>query len=226
MTLALKAWVRYVVPLTLLAVVALGPMVYIALITLPPADATAARALLRRGWILASTATLFQLLLVAAAAPLVRSIAAGQPLSQLRAAIAAVRSFVRGILPWLVATCAIVLGGIALVAPGLLVLVLVSMTGASPRLSVPRAAIVDSIEVSRSAFARAALLVAAILIVNLAIAFVAQHVYVPAISKKVAAVRLAPLQTYVRMIVIALVAFAPLAACGLAALYSTHAKRS
>jgi hypothetical protein len=225
MTLALRAWLRYLVPLTLLAAVALAPLLYVALVTSPPANVEGARALVRRGWVLASCAVVFQLLLVAAAAPLVASVAAARPLSQLRSLLVAARSLLRGVMPWLVATFAIVLGGLALVVPGLLVLVLVSLTGASEHLDRPRDAVLDSIAIVRTAFARIALVVVLIVLADLAIAYVAQRMYVPMLAKKMAATKLVTMQAYVRAVAVGLVAISPLVACVLAAIRSNAERR-
>jgi len=225
MSLTVRAWLRYVVPLTLLAVIALGPVAYLAWKTTPPVDVLTARALVRHGWVLATCAIALQLLVVAAAAPAVRALDGGAPLSQLGAFTAGVRGLVRGFVPWLTALVAVLLGGVTLVVPGVVLLVLVSMTGASDRLDGPMpSAIEDSIAVARAHLPRIALVVGAIVAVDLAITFAAQSTFVPIVGKKVAAAKLVPIRSFVRVTTLALVAIAPAIGCALAATYS-HAKR-
>jgi hypothetical protein len=226
MSTTVRAWLRYVVPLTLLAIVALGPIAYLAWTAAAPVDVLAARALVRRGWILAAVAIAFQLLLVAAAAPAVRALHAGAPLSQLGALWAGVRGLVRGFVPWLTAIVAVLLGGIALVVPGVLLLVLVSMTGASDALDAPvPAPIQDSIAIARAHLPRIAIVIGSIVAIDLAITFAAQLAFVPTVGKKLAAVKLAPVRTFVRVNAMALVAFAPIVACAISATYSDAKRR-
>jgi hypothetical protein len=226
MSLTVRAWLRYIVPLTLLGIVALGPVAYTAWKAAAPVDVLAARALVRRAWILAVAAIALQLLLVAAVAPAVRGLHAGRPLPQLGALAAGVRGLVRGIVPWLTAILAVLLGGVALVVPGVLLLVLVSMTGASDVLDAPLpAALEDSIAVARAQLPRIAVIVAAIVVVDLAITFAAQLAFVPAVGKKVAVAKLAPVRTFVRVTALGLVAIAPAVACTIAAAYSQAKRR-
>lgn len=224
MSLTVRAWLRYVVPLTLLAAIALGPVAYVAWKAAPPVDVLSARGLIRRGWVLAACAIALQLLIVAAAAPAVRALHAGAPLSQIGAFTAGLRGLVRGFVPWLTAIVAVLLGGVALVIPGAVLLVLVSMTGASDTREHLPAPIEDSVAVARANFARIALIVVAIVAVDLAITFAAQSMFVPVVGKKVAAAKLAPIRSFVRVTALALAAIAPVIGCALAATYS-HAKR-
>ncbi len=223
--LTLRTWVRYLVPLTLLAVLACAPLLYIALTAQAPADFSRGRSQLRLTWGLAGCALAFQLLLVAGVAPAVRSVASGAPLSQLRVLLAGLRGLVRGALPWAVAIASVLLGGLALVVPGLLLVCLVSLTGASDQLRTsPQAAIADSMQVVRTQLPRIALLVLAIVVIDLAIAYVVQTMYVPVIARKASAAKLLPIRTFLRITTLAIVAFSALPACALAAVYS-HAKR-
>lgn len=225
MPLALRAWLRYVVPLTALAVIALAPLGYFALHAPKPVDVLHARAELRTIWMLAAMAICLQVWLVAAAAPSVRSLAAGAPLSQVRSLLHGVRSLVRAFVPWLVAMFAVLLGGVALVVPGLVLLVLVSLTGASDVLgSALPGPIDDSVAVARRMLPRLAVVVIAIVAFDLAITYATQMMFVPAVGKKVAVAKLAPIQTFARTMALAIVGLSPLAACALAAVYS-HAKR-
>lgn len=227
MPLALRAWLRYLVPLTVLSVIAFIPLLWIASRTGLAADLPKARAQVRLGWVLAAVAWASQLWLVAGAAPAVRGLVRGQPLSQLRAFSEGLRGLVRGFVPCLVAVLAVVLGGIALVVPGALLLVLLALTGASERLDQPPPApLVDSVSVVRGNLGRVALIVLAIVVANLAIALVLQWQLVPHITRKVAASKLAPIRTFVRMVPLVLAVAAPLAACALAAAYARLRSRT
>lgn len=220
MPLSLRAWLRYIVPLTLLALVVFVPLLYVAWRAGAAKDLMKARAQVRLGWMLAACACAFQLLLVAGVAPAVRGIASGRPLSQWRAFADGLRGLVRGLVPWLVAVAAVALGGVALVVPGALLLVLLSLTGASERLGEPPpVALVDSVAVARRGFAMVALAVAAIVVVNLAVTFALQTAIVPHITKKVPAAKLVPVRTFVRYVPVAIAVLSPAAACVLAATY-------
>ncbi len=224
--LALRTWVRYLVPLALLAVIACAPLLYIAWTAHPVADYAAARWQLRLAWFLAATTLAFQLLLVAGVAPAVRAVASGSPLSQLRMLFAGLRGLARGLLPWLVAMMAVLLGGLALVIPGALLACLVALTGASEELRTsPQAAIADSVAVVRAHLPRIALVVLAIVALDLAITFTVQSMYVTSIAKKATAAKLLPIRTFIRVSALALTAASTLAACVLAAIYSDAKRR-
>jgi hypothetical protein len=222
----LRAWLRYLLPLTLLAALAFLPLLYVAWRAGAAKDLAAARAQVRTAWGLAGTAWVCQLLLVAGVAPAVRSIARGAPVSQWRAFADGARSLVVGLVPWLIVVAAVLLGGVALVVPGLCLLVLLSLTGASERLGEPPpAALVDSVAIVRGNFARTALILAGIVVVNLAICFAIQKALVPAITRKVPPSKLLPIRTFVRTVPFVIAAFSPLAACALAAAYARFTAR-
>jgi len=213
--LAVRTWLRYAVPLTLLAAIALAPIAWLALRVPAPADVNAARAQVRLAFVIASGAWMFQLWLVAAAAPCTRA-----RLSQWRALTAGVAGLARGFVPWLIAIAAIALGTLALVVPGLVLLVLLSLTGASELSAPPPAPLAESIAAARAQLATVAALVAGMIALDLAIAFVAQAALVPAVANKAKAVQLLPIRTFVRVVALALVVVSPLPACGLAAIRS------
>jgi hypothetical protein len=226
-SLTLRAWSRYVVPLTVLSVIAFVPLLWIASRVGLAADLPRARAQVRIGWALAAVAWCCQLWLVAGVAPAVRSVGRGEPISQLRAFSDGLRGLARGLLPCLIAIVGVGLGGLALVVPGVLLLVLFALTGASDRLGEPPAvALADSVAVVRANLTRVALIVAAIIVVNLAITFVLQWQLVPFITKKVAAAKLAPIRTFVRTVPLALAVLSPVAACALAAAYTRLKSRT
>ena len=226
MPLALRAWLRYLVPLTLLALITCGPLLYVALHASAVKDIPHARIQVRIPWILASFAWIPQLWLVAAAAPLVRSVDTAQPLSQPGALWAGLRGLVRGALPFAAAVAAILLGSLALVVPGVLLLVLLCLTGASHAIREPLPApLVDSIAAVRANWKRVVITLAAIIIVGLVVTFVIQHIYVPPIKNKVAPSKLVPIRTFLRLVGLSLAAMSPLAACLLAACYRSPRAR-
>jgi hypothetical protein len=222
-----RTWLRYAAPLTLLAAIAFVPLIYVASRVPGAQDLVKARAQLRLGWIIAAVAWTCQLWLVAAVAPAVRALADGRPLSQWRALADGARGLVRAIVPWTIAVIAIVLGGVALVIPGLLLLVLLSLTGASERLrEPPPAALVDSVAVVRANLGRIALLVGAVVVVDLAICFALQAVLVEHITKKVPPAKLLPIRTFVRTLPLALAALSPVLACVVAAAHARATRRT
>jgi hypothetical protein len=212
---------RYVVPLTLIAAVVLSGIAYVAHAVTPPTDLPHARIAIHIGWIIAATAWVFQLVLVAAAAPLVASVARDEPLSQVQAIGAAARGLGRGIVPCGVAIAAIAMGGVALAVPGVLLLGLLALTGASERLGEPLpAALADSIAVVRAHAREVALAVAIIIAADLAIALVAHLAMLPALPKtKPPLAMLAPARAFVRVVALALIAGSAVPACVLAAIY-------
>jgi len=79
--LALRTYVRYLVPLTVLAVIACAPIVWFALGATEPRDAASARAMLRVTFVIAATAWVWQIMLAGAAAELVDGVATRTPIS-------------------------------------------------------------------------------------------------------------------------------------------------
>lgn len=227
MPVTLRAWLRYLVPLTLLSALAFVPLVYVASRVGIAPDVARARAQLRAGWVIAGCAFACQLWLVAAVAPAVRSIAEGAPLSQRLALRRGVAGLVRGALPCMIAIVAVALGGVALVVPGALLLVLLALTGASERLGeASPAPLVDSVAVVRASLPGVAAIVAAIVVANLAVTFVLQWQLVPHIPKKVTPAQIASIRTFVRAVPLALAALSPVAACALAATYARLTRRT
>lgn len=220
LSLTLRTWLRYFVPLTLIAAAVMIVFVLTGLRVHAPTDVVQARAEMHLGWELAASAWIFQLVLVGAAAPAVRSVALDAPLSQTSVLSAGIRGVLRAALPVGLALGAIVLGSIALVVPGLLLLGLFALTGASEQLGEPLpAALLDSAAVVRAHAKQVALVLAVTIGVALAIAFVAHVAILPALPKKLPVAQLAPARTFVRVIAFALVVLSALPACALAALY-------
>lgn len=221
--LALRAYLRYAVPLTLLASAVLAPWLAIALTARAPTDLAGAQATLRTAWLLGATAWIGQLLLVGAAAPLVRGLDAGAPLSQLRALGGGAQQLARAVVPWLAAVAAIALGGLALALPGLALLVLLSTTAASTRSGLP-APLAESAELVRRCFPLAAAAVAALLVIDLGAVLLAQALLRPALAGKLRPAQLATFGRMVEIVAIASVLAAPPIAALLAALHARAAR--
>jgi hypothetical protein len=221
-SLAMRTWLRYLGPFAVLAVLAATPVLGITYKLMPELDAAHARARLVLGAALVVAAWIVQLALVAAVSPAVRGIACGAPIAQRRAIVDGAGALVRAIVPTAVVIAAILLGGLALVVPGLVLLVLLSLTGASERLAEPLpAALTDSVEIVRGMFWRVALVVALAIVVDLAIADGGQLSLLGAVSKKPTPVQLAAARLS-KVVPLALAAVSPLVACALAA---CHARR-
>jgi len=211
---AVRTLARHAVPLVLLSVLAFVP-VWLAVRGVKPTTAGDVKSVVRLVWVVAGTAWMFQLALVGAAAPLV-----GQRLSQLDGMRAAARGFLRAVVPCAAAAIAVVIGGVALVLPGLILLVLFALTGASTEPGLP-APLLDSAAVVRRARLPVVALVAGLLVVDLALAFIALRFPLP-VGKKPTAAQLASYRHLLPNLVLALALVTPPFACALAAVHRTH----
>jgi hypothetical protein len=220
--LAARAYARYAIPLTLLAALALAPWLVAALSTPPPPNLSSARRLVRFAWTFGATAWIGQLLLVGGAAPIVRALDAGAPLSQLRALGRGALGIARAALPWLAAVAAIALGGLALAVPGLLLLGLLATTAASPRPGIA-GPLADSAEVVRNNALLAGAALAVLLAVDLAIVYGAGRLLVPPLpppKQQPPADVLAKFRTLLLAVAAATAAIAPWIATLLAAVHA------
>jgi hypothetical protein len=217
--LAGRAYLRYAVPLTLLAVLALAPWLVLALGVRVPADLAGVRGALRAAWLVGATAWIGQLLLVGAAAPLVRALDAGAPPSQLRALGLGALGLLRAAVPWLAAIAAIALGGLALAIPGLVLLVLFSTTAASTQRGLP-GPLVESAGIVRRRLGLAAAAVGVLLAVDLGAVVVAVELLRPEGTGRPSPEQLAPFRRVVDVAAVAIVAIAPPIAALLAAVHA------
>jgi hypothetical protein len=209
---AVRTWLGHAVPLTALSAIALSPLVAVALRTRAPVDAAGARSAIGLGWTLLAVAWLGQLVLVGAAAAVMRA-----PRSQLGALGAGAAQLVRAALPCLVAALAVAIGGLALAVPAPVLLVLLAMTGASRERGLP-APLLDSIAAARRQLPAVALAVAALLAIDAAIGAIAHRALIAPLARQPTPAQLAAACDFVRAIAIALVAISPLPACVLARL--------
>ena len=207
---ALKTWLRYVVPLTLLSAIALSPVIVVALRVRVPVDQAGSNATLRLGWGLLSLAWLGQLVLIGGAAAMTRA----RP-SQWQALGGGLVRLVRAIVPCLVAGVAILVGGLALVAPGVVLLALLVLTGASDQRGVP-APLVDSIAFARNHPRAVVLAAAAMLGLDAAIASAAHLAFVTPLSRPPMPAQLQAARHFVHALAVALVIASPLPATVLA----------
>jgi hypothetical protein len=209
---AIRIWLRYLAPMTLLSVIALAPIAVIALRTPVPLDLASARATVALAWKLIAFAWLGQLVLVGGASAVI-----GAP-SQLGALGGGLLHLVRAILPCFAAAAAIAIGSLALVVPGLVLLVLLALTGASRERGVS-ARLVDSIAVARGRLVAVALAVGGMLAIDAAIGIVAQRALIPQLPRRPGPGQLAATRQLVHAIAIALVVASPLPAIVLALLH-------
>lgn len=190
----MKTWVRYAVPLTIVSLVAMLPFVWILLRVPVPADVAAARVELKLGWAMAAVAWMFQLWLVGAAAPLV----ANPALSQARALTAAFVGLGRAAVPVAIAITMVLVGGVALVIPGMVLLVMLSLTGATEG-PLPQPLVV-SIAIAQKHWKRLAVIVAVMVVADLAIAAIAHALVVPKLPAKAPGAAVAPVGGFVRIV--------------------------
>jgi hypothetical protein len=209
---AIRTWLRYVIPLTLLSAIALSPLVIIALTLRVPGNAGQAVTTRGLGWALVGVAWLGQLILVGGAAAMT-----GARLSQRQALTRGCTQLARAVVPCVVAAAAIALGSLALVVPGVLLLVLLSLTGASPDRGLP-APLRDSIAVARRHLPAVAITVAAMLALDAAIGIIAYRASAMPLGRAPTPAQLLAIRTFVRAVVLGLVVLSPLPAMLLATL--------
>ena len=215
--LALRTLARYLVPLVLATAVVLAPIAHVVFHLPFPRDLATANAALRFGFVIAATGFIWTLFLVGAAAPLARSIAAGAPLSQLRAVPAAFGNLVRMAVPCAAAIAAIVVGALALVVPALVLLVLFAMTGASTERGMP-APLLEAARAARDQLRTTIVVVGVMLVLDIAIAIVGWKVFAVPFGKKLTPAQWATFGNVGRVVVIGLAATSPIFATLLAAL--------
>jgi hypothetical protein len=207
---AIRTWLRYAAPLTALSAVALSPLVILGLVVPAPRNPAEARTVLALGWAIVGVAWLGQLVLVGGAAAMT-----GPRRSQLRALAAGLLRLLGAIVPCLAAAAAITLGSLAFVVPGLVLLVLLALTGASPVRGLP-GALRDSIAVARTHLPAVIVIVAGMLALDAAIGLVAHRAFAMSFTRPQA--QLPAFRGFVRAIIAGLVVLSPLPATLLATL--------
>lgn len=215
---AIRLWVGHLVPLTLLSALALSPLLVLALRVHAPADPAGSRPVIQLAWTLLAVAWLGQFLLVGGAAAMLT-----HPPSQLRALTRGLLQLIRAALPCLVAALAVAIGSLALVLPGLVLLVLLSLTAASRERGLP-APLLDSLSAARRQLPAVALAVLALFALDAAIGLIAYRAVLVPLPAKATPAQLATVRTFVRAIALALVILSPLPASVLAALHARAAR--
>ena len=217
MRLAARCYARYVLPLTLLSTVMFAPLLAYGLLSKVPTELGPGWRMVMVSWGAVATAWIVQYLLVGGAAPLARSIAAGKPLSQLAALRVAIHGVVRAVLPILIVVAAVALGSLALAIPGLVLGVLLSLTGASTRggLSEP---LLESVELVRKHLKLAIFAVVAILAVDFAIVALPFVITLGPLSPRPSPEELATARRILQITAIGLSIVTPMAACVLASI--------
>jgi hypothetical protein len=214
---AVRTWLNYIVPLTLLSAIALSPLVALALGARVPAAPAAARPVIQLGWTLLAAAWLGQLVLVGGAAAMLSG-----PPSQLRAFTRGFLQLIRAVVPCLVAALTVAIGSLALVLPGLVLLVLLSLTGASRERGLP-APLLDSLAAARRQLPAVAVAVLALFAIDAAIGLVTHRAFLASLPAKPTAIQLTAVRSFVRAIALALVVLSPLPATVLAVLHARAA---
>jgi hypothetical protein len=217
-SIAVRTWLRFVAPLAVLGAMAAAPLFVIVVKLAPMIDAAHARTRIWLGVALAFAAFIAQLATVAAVMPALRSVERGQPLSQWRAFAAGAGRLARVILPLACAVAAMLIGSLALVVPGLALLVMLALTGASDQLGEPLPSpLVDSVAMVRARFWRIAAIVAAALVINLVLANGGQLALLGVIPKKNPNAAIVAAMKLKLAVPVALALVSPLVACALAA---------
>jgi len=130
-SLLARTYLRYVVPVTVLSAIAFAPLIYLALRVPVPGDVAQVNGVVRTAWLLAGLSVVPLLILVGGVTPAVRSIARGAPAGQLAALRDGFVSLVRALIPVGFAVLAMMIGGLALAIPGIVLFVLLALTGAT-----------------------------------------------------------------------------------------------
>jgi hypothetical protein len=218
--LALRTWIRYVVPFTLLSLLAYAPLILVANRLSAPASIDQAHALVLITRILGGLAILWSLGIVGVIAPTMRAVDAGAPPSQIAALLSGLRGLVASIVPVGAAIFALLLGLGALVVPGILLAPLVALTGASSEVGLA-ARLADATAVGRAHWRTIALVLVFIVLVGIAVLVGVEHaVHLPLIKKAPAAL-IAGTQRYPRIALPLLALLAPIGAAFLAAIHTT-----
>lgn len=215
---AFRTYVRYLVPFAFLSVIAFAPLILIALRVPVPGNSKQAAMNLRYAYVFAGCSLVPLLLLVGGVAPAVRGVVSGAPLSQLAVLGRGLAGLTRAVVPTLLAVAAIAIGGLALAVPGLILLVLLALVGASTLDGAP-ARLADSVATARTSVpAIVAVLVASLVLPAVAI-FLLSRELVP-LPKPPKPEHLAAFRQLVRVTVAGIVLAAPIPAVLLALIHA------
>ena len=214
-----RTYLRYAIPLTLLSALAFAPLLYLAWKVRIPPDVAHAKGVVRTTWLLAGMSIVPLLVLVGGVTPAVRSIVHRTPASQLSALRLGIAGLVRAAVPCLLAIVAILIGSLALLIPGLVLLVLLSLSGATADGEGDlRTRLTAGVSAARaSPAAVTAILVVSIGIMIGAVYFLQRGLPIP-LPKQPPPQLLATFQLFARYAIIGIAIAAPLPAIALAAI--------
>lgn len=214
-----RTYLRYAIPMTLLSALAFAPLLFLAFKLKVPPDAAHAKGVMRTAWLLVGTSIVPLLILVGGVAPAVRAVVAGAPISQLAALRHGVAGLVHAVVPCLLAILAVVIGSLALVIPGLVLLVLLSLTGAvaDRDQDLPTRLALGVGAARASIVSVTVILVVSIGFMLLAVYFLQRGLPIP-LPKKPAPELLPSFQLFARYAIIGIAIAAPLPAIALAAI--------
>ncbi len=210
-------YARYLVPLTVMSVIAFAPLLVVALRIAPPIDAAQVGPTLRLAYVLVAAGWIPLLVLVGGSA------AALDGGSQRRVLWAGLARLARAIVPCLTATAAILVGGVALVVPGVALAVLLSLTGASQARGLP-APLTDSVTAVRANLGAVVRVIGVTILVGVAAVYVTQRVVAPMPLPKPTPAQLRAFPQFIRIAIVALVVVAPVPAIALAAIHRGPAR--
>ncbi len=215
---------RHAPTVAVLALVAFVPLLLTALRLPAPSGLAPAKAMVRTTLGLVVATVPCVLLLVGGVAPLARAVVAGTPLPLFAALRAGLGGLARAVVPCLLACAAILIGTLALVVPGLLLLGLFALTGASTAAGLP-ASLDDSAAIVRAHRRSVALVMIAWLgVVGLALLALYLRLPLP-LPKKPLATTLSEFRTFARTAVLIAITAGPVVATALAAIHARADRR-
>jgi hypothetical protein len=204
---------RYIAPIAVLSAIVWAPIALVALGVMVPANAAQARVVLRVAWLVAGSGMLAVLVLVGALAPIVRS----ERVSQLVALGRGLRGLVRAIVPAAIVTCALAMGLVALVVPGIVLYVMLVLATASEADGVG-AKLADSAVRVRERLPAVVIVVAFTIVALVAVVVVQQWMLPIPLGKTPPRIHLVMFSQMVRVTAIAMAGIVPMSAFALAAI--------
>lgn len=205
---------RYALPLLLLSFAVFAPLLWLAFHTVAPADPSGIKTAAKIAWTSLAYVAVAQAFLVGAAAKM-----AG---SQLRALRSGALQLLKALGPCLAALLAVLVGTVALVIPGLLLIGLFAFTAASdqPGIAGP---LLDSAAIARRNELRTALVLIAIAVVDAGLVYAAVRFgFAPATGKP----DLHTVPRTLRVLALAFAVLSPIAAGALAQIAITDRRRA
>jgi hypothetical protein len=228
LSLALRSWLRHIAPLTLVSAIVMSPLAIYVFSLDTAHDLATAKAHIRVGFQAAAVAWMLQLVLVGGVAPAVFVTAGHERGSQIDVLARGLRRALRAVVPCALAACAIVVGFIAVVIPGFVLLILLAPVAATPAICEPLPApLFAAVSAARRNFAAFVIAYLALLFVDAAIPLVANAlVAAPLPAKNPSPDALARATDFARVVALSFVVLSPLPTCAIAAAYANSAPRS